>query len=142
MGGMLERITRAVHAGIGLSAAVLALVHIFLVTMVSENPLRLWLLGLAVLLPGALMAASAVRLRGGAVVATAALALASMVELFVYRATLPAVLTVAAGLDALLLSLHLGRERQWAGFGAAMLLCAVVAMGLGDALFVALPIDP
>jgi hypothetical protein len=139
---MLERMARVVHATVGAGAVVLAAVHIFSVTMVSENPGGLWLLGMAVLVPGAFMAAGARTLGGGAVLATAALAVASMVELFAYRATMPAAFTIAAGVDALLLSLHLGSQRRWAALGAAVLLCAVVAVGLGDAVFVALPVDP
>jgi hypothetical protein len=128
------RITRATHFGIGAAAALLALAHIF-----CGGPPGV---AVAVLVPGLCMAASARSLGGGAVLATAALALVSMCELFFLRATMPAVFTVAAGVDALLLSLHLGHERRWAGFAAAMVLCAIVAIGFGDAMFVALPIDP
>jgi hypothetical protein len=138
---MLQRIARVVHMSVGGLAVLLALLHIFLVTMVSERPGELWLVGLAVLVPGAFMAASADRLGGGAVLATVALGLVSMVELNIYRATMPAVFGIAAGVDLLLLSLNLGRQRRWVGFGTALILMMVVVC-VGGAIVDPQPIDP
>ena len=137
---MLDKIARALHATLGWGAVVLAGIHILAVSNRAEDAFRLWTLGLAVLIPGLLVAWSARRLGGGALAATGSLALASLVELIAYRATMPAIFVALSVLDAALLSAIGAGRRRWlqCAMGAAMCLVVVfLAMSASAA-----PLEP
>jgi hypothetical protein len=129
------RFARFWHRLVGAAAVVLAAGHMLAIVSTGHAAPWLWAVGLAVLVPGAAMLATARRPSGAALASALALLLAAGYQLAVFEASFPALFAGAAAVDLALLAAAAAEARR-------PLLCALAALVfLGGAGLVAVAVD-
>jgi hypothetical protein len=106
------RFARFFHRLVGAAAVALAAAHLVAIVVAGQTAPWLWFVGLAVLVPGVAMFATARRPSGAALAATMALLLAAGYELAVFQAAFPAIFAAAAALDLALLAAAAAQARR------------------------------